>query len=45
MVQTNIVVTEIEEFFVIEKAFPLDIFLKIIYTTVLKLLAAILTMV
>lgn len=45
MVQTNIAIVGIEEFFIIEEALGSDIYLIIIYTTVPKLLAAISTMV
>ncbi len=39
MVQTNVAATTTEEFPVIDEAPASDIFLRIIYTTVLKLLA------
>lgn len=44
-IQTNIVATIIEEFAIIEEAPASNIFLEIIYTTVLKLLAAMSTLV
>ncbi len=45
MVQTNVAPTTTEEFPVIEEASAPDIFLEIIYTTVLKLLATMSTIV
>lgn len=41
MIQTNVTATIIEEFFIIKKIPTFDIFLEIVYTTFLKLLAKI----